>query len=679
MFGRRAATSLELRLGYRFRRPELLDLALTHPSHAHEADGPGDYERLEFLGDAVLGAVAAEWLYASHPELPEGELSKLKSFLVAGPALAGHARDLGLGEGLRLGVGEERSGGRDKDSLLADALEAVFGGIFLDGGFEAARAAIQPLLVRAVAARTAPAAAAYFDAKTRLQEVVQARGWELPRYELAGESGPDHEKTFTIECRIEGHAAARGEGRSKKIAEQVAAAAVLARPARIPPPMTDAPLTAAAPPAPATPAIRDLARFDGREIALSGWLENKRSSGKIGFLQVRDGSGVVQAVASRADLSPEAWAEVERATQESTVRLRGTVKADPRAPGGVELQLADFAVTQLTEDYPITPKEHGTAFLMEHRHLWLRSRRQRAALRVRSEVEQAIRDFFYTRDYVLIDSPILTPAACEGTSTLFETDYFGDKAYLSQSGQLYLEPAAAALGKVYCFGPTFRAEKSKTRRHLTEFWMVEPEVAFLEFDGLCALAEEFVCELVGRVLDRAAEDLKVLERDTAALARVQPPFPRLTYTEAIEILRGEGQEIAWGDDFGAEHETLLGNRFDRPVMVTRFPASMKAFYMQPAPEDPKLALGLDLLAPEGYGEIVGGSQRIHDHDLLYSRLVEHNLPIEAFQWYLDIRKYGGFPHSGFGMGLERFVSWMGGLTHLREAIPYPRMLYRIYP
>jgi asparaginyl-tRNA synthetase len=428
-----------------------------------------------------------------------------------------------------------------------------------------------------------------------------------------------------------------------------------------------------------TPSIRRLKDHDGQRVTLSGWLEHKRSSGKIAFLQVRDGSGTVQAVASRSGLPEAAWADVERAAQESTVRLTGTVKADPRAPGGVEVQLDGFELLYLTEDYPITPKEHGTAFLMEHRHLWLRSTRQRAALRVRSEVEQAIRDFFYSRDFVLIDSPILTPAACEGTSSLVETDYFGEPAYLSQSGQLYLEPAAAALGKVYCFGPTFRAEKSKTRRHLMEFWMVEPEVAFLDYDGLCDLAEEFLFELVARVLDRSAEDLKALERDTSALERVVAPFPRISYTEAVELLQKEGLEIAWGDDFGAEHETVIGDRFDRPVMVGRFPAAMKAFYMQPDPDDPKLALGLDVIAPEGYGEIVGGSQRIHDHDLLARRIREHELPAEAFQWYLDIRKYGAFPHSGFGMGLERFVSWMCGLSHLREAIPYPRLLYRIYP
>jgi asparaginyl-tRNA synthetase len=425
--------------------------------------------------------------------------------------------------------------------------------------------------------------------------------------------------------------------------------------------------------------IRELKQNVGQEVQLSGWIDNKRSSGKIGFLQVRTTGGSVQAVASRADLPEDSWANVEKVTQESTVRLTGLVKEDKRSPIGVEIQLINFEILALTEEYPITPKEHGTAFLMEHRHLWLRSSRQRAALRVRSEVEQGIRDFFYERDFTLIDSPILTPAACEGTSTLFETDYFGDKAYLSQSGQLYLEPAAAALGKVYCFGPTFRAEKSKTRRHLMEFWMVEPEVAFLEFDGLCDLAQEFVGYLVARVLDRSREELKILERDTAKLEAIVPPFPRITYTEAVEILNKQGNEIKWGDDFGGDEETILASQFDRPVLVTRFPASFKAFYMQPAPENPELVLGMDLLAPEGYGEIIGGSQRIHDHDLLLERIQQHDLPVEAFQWYLDVRKYGAYPHSGFGMGIERFVAWMCGLSHLRETIPYPRTLYRIYP
>jgi asparaginyl-tRNA synthetase len=429
----------------------------------------------------------------------------------------------------------------------------------------------------------------------------------------------------------------------------------------------------------AVDSIHELLRHLDREVELPGWLDSKRSSGKIAFLRIRTAGGVVQAVAGRADVPAEDWEAIERATQESTVRVRGRVKEDKRAPNGVEIQVQGFTLLALTEDYPITPKEHGTAFLMEHRHLWLRSSRQRSALRVRSEVEQAIRDFFYQRDFTLIDSPILTPAACEGTSTLFETDYFGDKAYLSQSGQLYLEPAAAALGKVYCLGPTFRAEKSKTRRHLMEFWMVEPEVAFLEFEGLCELAEEFVCYLTGRVLDRCGEELKVLERDTTRLEQVVRPFPRLTYTQAISALREGGSAIEWGDDFGGDEETVLASRHERPLLVTHFPASFKAFYMQPAADNPEIVLGLDMLAPEGYGEIIGGSQRIHDHDLLRARIEQHNLPVAAFQWYLDVRRYGAFPHSGFGMGIERFVAWMCGLTHLRETIPYPRMLHKIYP
>lgn len=425
--------------------------------------------------------------------------------------------------------------------------------------------------------------------------------------------------------------------------------------------------------------IKELANHIGQEVILQGWLTKKRSSGKISFLQIRDGSGIVQGVASRAELSEEAWEETQKVTQESTVRMVGTVQEDKRAPSGFEVHVTDFAVLQLAVDFPITPKEHGTAFLMENRHLWLRSSRQRAALRVRSEVSQAIRDFYYERDYVLIDSPILTPAACEGTSTLFETDYFGEQAFLSQSGQLYLEPAAAAFGKVYCFGPTFRAEKSKTRRHLMEFWMVEPEVAFMEFEGLCGLAEEFLVYLVGRVLQNCGPELEVLERDKSLLEKVAGPFPRITYTQAVESLQGQGVEIQWGDDFGGDEETVLASQHERPLMVTHFPASLKAFYMEPDPDNPDLVLGLDVLAPEGYGEIIGGSQRMHDHDQLLERIRQHELPREAFQWYLDIRKYGSFPHSGFGMGIERFVAWMCGLKHLRESIPYPRLLYKIYP
>ncbi len=425
--------------------------------------------------------------------------------------------------------------------------------------------------------------------------------------------------------------------------------------------------------------IRDLPTRIGETVTLLGWVASRRSSGKIVFVQLRDGSGTVQLVASRSDVDEASWEELERASQESSVRAVGVVQEDKRAPSGVEIHLLELAVLDLAQDYPISPKEHGTAFLMENRHLWLRSSRQRAALRVRSEVSQAIRDYFYTRDFTLIDSPILTPAACEGTSTLFETDYFGEPAFLSQSGQLYLEPAAAALGKVYCFGPTFRAEKSKTRRHLMEFWMVEPEVAFLEFDGLMDLAEDFICELAARVLDRCGDDLDVLERDRSRLEAIQKPFPRMSYTEAIDLLRSKEVDIEWGSDFGAEEETLLASQNDRPLLVHRYPADIKAFYMEPDPEDPKVVLGVDMLAPEGYGEIIGGSQRIHDHDLLLSRIEQHDLPREAFQWYLDVRRFGTFPHSGFGMGIERFVAWMCGLSHLRETIPYPRMLYRIYP
>jgi asparaginyl-tRNA synthetase len=425
--------------------------------------------------------------------------------------------------------------------------------------------------------------------------------------------------------------------------------------------------------------IRQLADHIGESVTLLGWVAGRRSSGKIAFVQMRDGSGAVQLVASRSDVDEASWEALERVTQESTVRALGLVREDKRAPSGVEIHLSAFAILDLSQEFPISPKEHGTAFLMENRHLWLRSSRQRAALRVRSEVSQAIRDYFYQRDFTLIDSPILTPAACEGTSTLFETDYFGEPAYLSQSGQLYLEPAAAALGKVYCFGPTFRAEKSKTRRHLMEFWMVAPEVAFLEFEELMELAEDFVCELVARVLDRCGEDLDVLERDRSRLEAIRKPFPRMSYTEAIALLGEKGSAIEWGSDFGAEEETLLASQSERPLLVHRFPAAIKAFYMQPDAEDPRVVLGVDLLAPEGYGEIIGGSQRIHDHDLLLRRIEEHELPIEAFQWYLDVRRFGSFPHSGFGMGIERFVAWMCGLKHLRETIPYPRMLYRIYP
>ena len=431
-------------------------------------------------------------------------------------------------------------------------------------------------------------------------------------------------------------------------------------------------------PADAT-SISRLSTKAGHHAVLAGWLYNRRSSGKIQFLIVRDGTGYCQCVVARDTVEEDVWLAAEKATQETSLVVRGSVREDKRAPGGYELTVEQLEILGESPDYPITPKDHGIDFLLSQRHLWMRSSRQHAVLRVRSEVSQAIRDFFYQRDFTLIDSPILTPAACEGTSTLFETDYFGEKAYLSQSGQLYLEPAAAALGKVYCFGPTFRAEKSKTRRHLTEFWMVEPEVAFLELPGLEALAEEFVAYLVERALERCDEDLKRLERNTTLLENIKSPFPRITYRHAVEKLAAKGMAIKFGDDLGADEETEISKEFTKPVMITRYPAAIKSFYMQPDPEDPEVVLGLDMIAPEGYGEIIGGSQRIHDHDLLLKRIQDNHLPVEAYQWYLDVRKYGTFPHSGFGMGLERTVAWICGIHHLREAIPYPRTLNRIYP
>ncbi len=426
--------------------------------------------------------------------------------------------------------------------------------------------------------------------------------------------------------------------------------------------------------------IRELPKLIGEEVRIRGWLYNARSSGKLRFLVVRDGSGYLQAVVFRPNASERLWSDAERLTQESSLWLTGKVKADTRSPGGVEVDVSDLGIVSLCPEYPISPKEHGPDFLLNNRHLWLRSKRQHAIMRVRNELVFGIRDFFYRRDYVNIDSPILTPAACEGTSTLFETDYFGDKAYLSQSGQLYLEPAAAAHGKVYCFGPTFRAEKSKTRRHLTEFWMVEPEVAWMRFDELLDLAEEFVSELVARVLDRCRTELEWLERD---VSRLEPaasrPYPRIDYADAIEKLKAKGFEATFGDDFGGDEETALADHSGKPTMITRFPAAIKAFYMEPDAADPSRALAVDLIAPEGYGEIIGGSERIGSYEKLEARIREHGLPREAFEWYLDVRKYGGFPHSGFGMGIERVVSWLCGLQHLREAIPYPRLLNRLYP
>ncbi len=435
--------------------------------------------------------------------------------------------------------------------------------------------------------------------------------------------------------------------------------------------------------------VSELEGHVGSVVTLKGWLCQKRSSGKVKFLVLRDGTGFLQCVAFSKEVPAELFERCDRIPLESSIRVEGAVRRESRAPGGFELGLSGLQVIHEAAEYPIQPKEHGVEFLFDHRHLYLRSRTPHAVLRVRSEVIQACRDFFVDRGFVLIDSPILTPAACEGTTTLFETDYFGEKAYLTQSGQLYLEPACMAFGRVFCFGPTFRAEKSKTRRHLTEFWMIEPEVAFMELPGLLELVEEFVSYVVGRALDRCREELKFLERDTSRLESVAPPFPRLTYDEAAAILSGpEAQRrmaeasappFVPGSDFGALDETLLTETRDRPVMVTHWPAAIKAFYMQPDPGDPGRALCVDLLAPEGYGEIIGGSQRIHDHDLLLRRIEEHGLPRESFQWYLDIRRYGTVPHSGFGMGIERCVTWICGISHLREAIPYPRQIHRLYP
>jgi asparaginyl-tRNA synthetase len=435
--------------------------------------------------------------------------------------------------------------------------------------------------------------------------------------------------------------------------------------------------------------IEELGEHVGEQVTLKGWLTHKRAGGRIKFLVLRDGTGLLQCVVFHKDVAPELFESADKVPLESSVEVSGIVREDERAPGGFELGLRDLKVLAEAGEFPIQPKEHGVEFLFDHRELYLRSRTPQAVLRVRHELLQGCRDFFYERRFVLIDSPILTPAACEGTTTLFETDYFGQSAYLAQSGQLYLEPAAMAFGRVYCLGPTFRAEKSKTRRHLTEFWMCEPEVAFMELEGLLQLAEEFVSYLVGRALERCAEPLKFLERDTAKLESIVPPFPRLTYDEVSDLLtHPEAQDrmreagappFRTGSDLGGFDETLLTERFDKPVMVTHWPAEIKAFYMQPDSSDPSKALCVDMLAPEGYGEIIGGSQRIHDHDLLLDRLREHELPVEAFQWYLDIRKYGTVPHAGFGMGIERFVTWICGIPHLREAIPYPRQIHRLYP
>lgn len=426
--------------------------------------------------------------------------------------------------------------------------------------------------------------------------------------------------------------------------------------------------------------IEDLHKHVGEEVTINGWLYNKRSSGKIRFVIVRDGTGLLQCVMMKGMVSDDAFAAFDAITQESSITLVGKVKKEERAPGGYEMELTNLSIISIAKDYPITPKEHGVDFLMDHRHLWLRSARQYAILRVRHQIIQAIREFFDGRGFTLLDAPIFTPAACEGTSTLFETEYFDlGKAYLTQSGQLYGEAGAMALGKVYVFGPTFRAEKSKTRRHLTEFWMVEPEVAFNTLNDNMELAEEFLEHIVSSVLKHRSQELKVLERNTKFLENVKKPLPRISYTEAVEILHKKGVAFEWGNDFGGADETVISEEFDRPLIVHRYPSAIKAFYMKRDPENDTLALAMDVLAPEGYGEIIGGSQREDDYDTLLRRIQEHNLPQSAFEWYLDLRRYGSVPHAGFGLGVERTVSWICGLDHVRETIPFPRMIYRLTP
>jgi asparaginyl-tRNA synthetase len=434
--------------------------------------------------------------------------------------------------------------------------------------------------------------------------------------------------------------------------------------------------------------IAEIGKHEGQSVTIRGWLYNLRESGKLLFPQFRDGSGIIQGVVPKNAVAPEVFDAIKTLTQESSVIVEGKVRADKRAHGGYELDVANVQVVQRVPEstpYPITPKEHGTDFLMEHRHLWLRSQRQAAILRVRAEIIKAARDFFDERGFTLTDPPIITPAACEGTSTLFPVDYFDEEAFLTQSGQLYVEATAMALGKVYSFGPTFRAEKSKTRRHLTEFWMVEPEVAYAELDDVMELAEGLISFIVKRCLEKRRPDLQTIGRDISKLEKIEAPFPRISYDDAVKNLQeGHAQgklesKFEWGGDLGSPDETYLSEQFDKPVMIHRYPAKVKAFYMEPDPQRPDLALCVDVLAPEGYGEIIGGSQRMASYELLLQRIHEHNLPEEAFKWYLDLRKFGSVPHGGFGMGIERAVAWICGLEHVRETIPFPRMLYRLYP
>ena len=428
--------------------------------------------------------------------------------------------------------------------------------------------------------------------------------------------------------------------------------------------------------------IEQAGNYDGQEVTIRGWLYNMRESGKLLFPIFRDGTGIIQGVCALKE-NPEAFAALKGLTQESSVIVTGKIRAEQRAPGGYEMGVSKVHVVQKVPEntpFPIQLKEHGVDFLLDHRHLWMRTPRQAAILRIRADAERAAREFMDRQGYTLTDAPMFTPAACEGTSTLFEVNYIDDeKAYLTQSGQLYIEATAMALGKVYTFGPTFRAEKSKTRRHLTEFWMLEPEAAYVELDEAMTLAEGLVSAIVQSVLKNKPRELETLKRDTTKLQNVKPPFPRISYEDAIKVLQKHANPAKFGNDIGGDEETIISNEFDRPVLVHRYPAAIKAFYMQPDAQRPDLALAFDMLAPEGYGEIIGGSQRIHDYDLLVKRLREHNLPEDAFRWYLDLRRYGSVPHSGFGMGLERTVAWICGAEHIREVIPFPRMLYRVYP
>ena len=425
--------------------------------------------------------------------------------------------------------------------------------------------------------------------------------------------------------------------------------------------------------------VKDASKYVGKEVTIKGWLYNKRSSGKINFLLIRDGTGIIQSVAVRSEIPDKEFQLLDEITQESSIIVSGVIGEDSRAPGGYELSLKHIEIVQISEPYPISPKKHGVSFLMNNRHLWLRSKKQHSILRIRAEVINAIRDFFNNEGFILVDTPILTPCACEGTTTLFETDYFGEKAYLTQTGQLYNEATCMAFGKVYCFGPTFRAEKSKTRRHITEFWQVEPEIAYAELKDIMDYAEKVIVYIVERVLEKRKDDLNTIERDIKPLENIKSPFPKITYSEAVKLINEKGSYFEWGDDFGAPQETVISDSFDKPVHISHFPSKVKPFYMKRAPEDEKLVLGVDVLAPEGYGEIVGGGQREENLEILEKRLKEDKLPRRAFKWYLDLRRYGSVPHAGFGLGIERVITWICGINHVRESIAFPRLLDRFYP